>query len=235
MIGVADLLDGRATPAALDLLRAHRDAGPALERLADAHTAGGPTVADAVAAEAYSAFGRGVFPYAGVFLDDDGGARGALVEVLRRGPPPPPELGAWLPMFVAAVRDLDAPVPTAVADALAGLRLPDGPEPELVEPPDPEAEGTDLRAIADHLCRPARCGIFLSAPVIERIARNAGVPRGFGDRRRILAELLRNASRFDTLDAVFEALAALAERHGRTDPRAARTAQWLFSLQSRLH
>ena len=234
MIGVADLLDGRATPAALELLRAHRRGGPALERLATEHAAGGPTVEDAVAAEAYDAFGRGVFPYAGVFLDDDGGARGPLVEILRRGPPPPPDLGAWLPMFVSAARDLQNPVADAVADALEGLPLPPGPAPVVVEPPDPEAPETDLRAIADHLCRPHRCGVFLSAPVIEGVAREAGVPRGFGDRRRILVELLRNAARFQKSEVVFHALGALAKARGQADPRAERTARWLYSLDSRL-
>ncbi len=217
MKGIVDLLEGRPGPAARALLEA-RGVDPGSD--------------DDLAAEAYEIFGRGVFPYAGVFLDDDGGARRPLAEQLEA---PTAETATWLPAFIRALRDLERPVASAVADALEAVDTPPSPVPVVgPPPPDPAAPETDLRAIAHHLCSAARCGVFLSAPVIERIGREAGVPRGFGPRRRILEELLRAAGRYDRLDAVLGGLAAVVDRHASADPRAAATGRWLSRLRSAL-
>jgi hypothetical protein len=138
-------------------------------------------------------------------------------------------------MMVRALKDLESPVGAAVADALEGLRLPSGPTPDVVPPPPLDAEKTDLRAIADHLCRPARCGLFLSAAVIERIGRRTGVPRGFGDRRRILGELLRTAGRYEQLPEVLGLLLDVVGDHATSgDPRVEATSRWLSEVRSAL-
>ena len=237
---VADLLEGRATDAAIDLIRRHPAGAVQLDAFAEDHAAGGPTVEDAVAAEAYELFGRAVFPFAGVFLDDDGGARGPLAAVLR-GDRVPPEVPTFLPVFLLALRDVDRPVGHAVADALAARTLPPPlPLPPAPPPPDPVASETGVQDLADHLCRPIRCGLFLSSPVIERLARSLDLPRGFGDRRRILTELLRAAGRYDHLDAVFDTLGATADRHHAAladtswGSRLSATSLWLKALRGAL-
>ena len=122
-----------------------------------------------------------------------------------------------------------------VISGSAGMTLEPGPKPKVVPPPALDAEQTDLKAIADHLCRPARCGLFLSAPVIERIARATGVPRGFGDRRRILTELLRTAGRYEQLPAVLDQLGAVIADHTTSaDPRVEATSRWLSEARSAL-
>ncbi len=214
MRGLIDLLEGRPTAEARALVEA-RGVDPGSD--------------DDLAADAYAIFGRAVFPYAGVFLDDDVGARGPLAEQLAD---PTPETAAWLPAFTRALRDLRLPLAVAVADLVDALELPaPAPRPELPPPPDPAAPETDVRAIVEHLLRPSRCGAFLSAPVIARVARSVEVPRGFGDRRRMLTELLRSAGRYGRLPEVLDALRETIEAHG---PRAAPTAAWLSALRAAL-
>jgi hypothetical protein len=239
---IADLLDGRATHAALEFLAGHPDTAAQLDTFRTEQEAGGPTVPDAVAAEAYEVFGRGVFPFSGVFLDDDGGARGPLADTLRSGTLPR-ELGDWLGAFKAALRDLHRPVASAVAEALPHIpALPVLPvsDPDLCAiPPALDDPKTDLRAMAEFLCQTNASGVFLSSPVIERIARAADVPRGFGDRRLILNELLRTSARYDRSAHVFEALAQVVQGHLETAdriwrPRLEATDAWLEAARSAL-
>jgi len=172
---------------------------------------------DELAAEAYEVFGRAVFPFEGVFIEADVSARGSLAELLRAAPLDLPRLRRWVPALCCAVRDLGSPLGDAVADAL--VRLLSGPaddgEPfELqLAPPDLFAATTDLRELARWLCTPAQSGLFLSTPVLERIGRDVGVPRGFGSRPRLLTNLLRSGARFGQAASVVGALQEIVERH----------------------
>ncbi len=177
---------------------------------------------DEVAAEAYEVFGRGVFPFEGVFLELDVSARAPLADLLREEPLDLPRLRRWVPALCCALGDLGSPLADAVAEALARLvseaRAGGGPsveEPSAFEEaaPDLAAAATDLGELADWLCTPIRSGLFLSTPVLERIARDLGVPRGFGSRRRLLTNLLRSSARFGQAGSVVRALQEIVERH----------------------
>ena len=80
----------------------------------------------------------------------------------------------------------------------------------LPEPPplldDPR---TGLKDIAAYLTTTPWAGLFLSRDAITRLGRRAGVPRGFGDRTQMLANLFRAAAEYDRLDVVLEHLTAL--------------------------
>lgn len=127
----------------------------------------------------------------------------------------------WLAAFTQAVRDEGFPFFTVLAELTLDLALEhrsalgDGGRPAsqrftLPEPPplldDP---GTGLKDIAAYLTTPPWAGLFLSRDAITRLGRHAGVPRGFGDRTRMLANLFRAAAEYDRLDVVLEHLAAL--------------------------
>lgn len=75
-----------------------------------------------------------------------------------------------------------------------------------------EDEGTGLKEIAEFLLTPAYSGIYLSRDDIGRLARRQAIPRGFGDRRQMLLNLLRLAANYDALGQVIDGLEALAGR-----------------------
>ncbi len=69
---------------------------------------------------------------------------------------------------------------------------------------------TGLKEIAAYLLAPARSGLYLSRDDISRLARDRGLPRGFGGRRQMLVNLLRTAADYGELGAVVGALSHLA-------------------------
>jgi len=73
-----------------------------------------------------------------------------------------------------------------------------------------EDEGTGLKEIVDYLLRPAYGGIYLSRDDIGRLARQRSLPRGFGDRRQMLLNLLRSAANYGGLVAILGELHSLA-------------------------
>ena len=75
-----------------------------------------------------------------------------------------------------------------------------------------EDEGTGLKEIADLLLTPVYSGIYLSRDDIGRLARRQAIPRGFGDRRQLLSNLLRSAADYDALGEVIDSLQAVAAR-----------------------
>jgi len=76
-----------------------------------------------------------------------------------------------------------------------------------------EDRKTSLWRIAGVLASPALSGVFLTRADLGRIGRAAGVPRGFGARQQMLANLLRNAAEYEELPALLGQLDALwAER-----------------------
>ncbi len=127
----------------------------------------------------------------------------------------------WLIPFTQAVRDEGFPFFTVLAELTLDLALDhrsaldDGGRPPLKRftlpepPPLLDDPGTGLKDIAAYLTTPPWAGLFLSRDAITRLGRYAGVPRGFGDRTRMLANLFRAAAEYDRLDAVLEHLTAL--------------------------
>ncbi len=85
-----------------------------------------------------------------------------------------------------------------------------GPSLSLPALPDLLAEeSTGLKEIAAHLLVPAYSGFFLSRDDIGRLAQRHSLPRGFGERQTMLANLLQSAARFDSLAGVLNSLEAL--------------------------
>ncbi len=122
----------------------------------------------------------------------------------------------WLPCFAAALQRQPDPFYAALADVTLALvtahraalpaaaaravpRLPTCSQPL----DDPE---TGLREIAGFLATPVCSGIYLSRDDIAALARAASLPRGFGDRRLLLTNLLRAAAEFTSLPAVVTGL-----------------------------
>lgn len=130
---------------------------------------------------------------------------------------------SWLPLVATAVRRLGRSYPTALVEQIEDLVLLH--RAMLVEPcaahhalppadlalDDPE---TDLRAIAEWLATPARCGVYLARADLARIGGGNRVPRGFGDRSQLLVNLLRSAGHFDAIDGVFGDLEGVVDDWG---------------------
>ncbi|MCK6480105.1 MAG: molecular chaperone TorD family protein [Planctomycetes bacterium] len=124
----------------------------------------------------------------------------------------------WLPVLALTARRCGAPFPAALAAQVEELALlhretlgpPAAAAPPLpggdLDPSDPE---TGLREIALHLCRPALAGIALARSDLARISRDAGVPRGFGDRATETENLLLSAASLERLGEALGALEAL--------------------------
>jgi hypothetical protein len=53
--------------------------------------------------------------------------------------------------------------------------------------------------VAAYLLTPAHSGFYLSRDDIARLGRQFHLPRGFGDRRQMLTNLLRSAAEYDSL------------------------------------
>jgi TorA maturation chaperone TorD len=122
----------------------------------------------------------------------------------------------WLPCFAVALQRQPAPFYAALADVTLALvtahraTLP-APAAHLVDrlpacAPPLDDPATGLQEIAAYLATPACTGVYLSRDDIAALARSAGLPRGFGDRRQMLTNLLRAAAEFDGVAAVAAAL-----------------------------
>jgi len=75
-----------------------------------------------------------------------------------------------------------------------------------------EDEATGLKEIAEFLLTPVYSGIYLSRDDIGRLARRQAIPRGFGDRRQLLLNLLRTAANYEALGHVIDDLEQLTGR-----------------------
>lgn len=117
---------------------------------------------------------------------------------------------SWLPPFVEAVTRYRDPFYTEVAGLALDLILENR---QQLAPPTPSLPyGQQLEddafgragpgELARYLASPARCGLLLSRNDITRLARNLGLPAGFGDRVLMLRNLLSAALRFDQLSGL---------------------------------
>lgn len=75
-----------------------------------------------------------------------------------------------------------------------------------------EDSKTGLNTIANYLVTPVYSGLYLSRDTIGRIARRFDLPRGFGGRQQMLANLLRSAVQFDQLPMLLNHLQTVAQK-----------------------
>ncbi len=125
----------------------------------------------------------------------------------------------WLPVFVRALGRQGHPfyarLATFTLDVVLAhrARLGNTPEEEpgifalSVPPALLEDENTDLNDVAAFLTTPPWSGLFLSRDDIRRLGRAGNLPHGFGDRARMLAQVLRAAATYDGLEALLDRLA----------------------------
>ena len=124
----------------------------------------------------------------------------------------------WLPTFAEAVRRQDHPFYALLSTLMLDLVIdhrhtlgpatdptPASPLPEL--PPLLDDNKTTLQDIADYFATPPWSGLYLSRTDLHRLGRAERLPRGFGPRARMLANLLRAAATFDRLDPLLNHLA----------------------------
>jgi TorA maturation chaperone TorD len=143
----------------------------------------------------------------------------------------------WLPTLGAVVRGTDRVWPRALVEQIEDLLVMHrtalggrvGASDAFELPPLGailDDERTGLADVARVLATPALTGTFLSRDDIAQIGRASRVPRGFGDRRVLLENLLRSSVELGSLDAVITGLvsllrerdAALAAPHLREVP-----------------
>jgi len=128
----------------------------------------------------------------------------------------------WLPAAIQAIYQQRQPFYTAFAGllldfvldhraALAADLAAAAPSFHLPAPPDLlAAPASGLDEIAAFLLTPAYSGLYLSRSDLGRLAQTQQLPGAFGDRRHMLATLLRSAAAYDGLDALLAALLLLA-------------------------
>lgn len=132
----------------------------------------------------------------------------------------------WLAPFTVAITRQGAPFYAALAEVMqavvadhavavmsaastqATFTLPA--TPDLLA--DPE---TGLRDIADYLLSPPQSGIYLARADLEGLGRRFDLPRGFGERRQLLLNLLHAAATYELFSELCTHLAALAKDDSR--------------------
>ena len=71
-----------------------------------------------------------------------------------------------------------------------------------------EIEHAKLGDIADYLLKPSTSGLWLTPTLISEIGRDFNLPRGFGDRKMTLLNLLKAAGKYSSFSALMENLTA---------------------------
>ncbi len=121
----------------------------------------------------------------------------------------------WLPPLVLAIRQQNHSFYSALATMTletvqkfrSDLVVPTKIDFSLPMPPALlEDDKTNLGEIVTYLLTPVNSGIYLSRDDIGRLANRGSVPRGFGERRNMLTDLLRSAANYGHLDQVLAAL-----------------------------
>lgn len=127
----------------------------------------------------------------------------------------------WLPALAQAIREQGQPFYTALSELALelvqdhALALPLSelePSAHTDNTPSLTDEKTGLREIARFLSAPSLSGVYLSRDTISVMARDLGIPRGFGGRQQMLENLFRAAVQYDSLDTLLQALDDVALR-----------------------
>lgn len=150
---------------------------------------------------------------------------------------------SWMPPFFAAGQQVTQGVwlavlsqtVTVLEDHGAGhehgrTSLPTSPVDLLDDPK------TSLWRIAGVLASPAHSGVYLTRTELQHIGQRTGVPRGFGARQQVLANLLRNAAEYGSLPSLMEALDALwalrCAAYQKLQPTQPHAADWLHQARA---
>lgn len=131
---------------------------------------------------------------------------GPFVEVVSRQAFP--LYAALADLTLMTVADHAAALDITATHRTLNLTLPD--PPDLLK-----REETGLGDIAAYLLTPPHSGIFLTRDDIGRLGRRFDLPRGFGERRHLLANLLRAAVTYETFPDLCIDLAAMFTVAGR--------------------
>lgn len=152
---------------------------------------------------------------------------------------------AWLPPLVISVQRSQDPF----YGRLAALTLElcadhHSPAPVASSPlslpaaPDLTGEERDLKQIARQLSSPPISGFFLSKDAISDLARHLELPRGFGDRAQLLANLLRTSGQYDLAPTAIDDLASLGREwqaaYEQQQRRFPGLAPWIHPWRDRL-
>ena len=131
----------------------------------------------------------------------------------------------WIGPLTLAINQQDQPFYSALAEVTFELvqeqaadlyaefgRPPKREEPALNRPDLLEDDSARLKEIVEFLLTPIYSGIYLSRDDIGRLARQQGVPRGFGDRQQLLLNLMLSAAKYEALGQVIDGLGELARQ-----------------------
>lgn len=153
----------------------------------------------------------------------------------------------WLPPFTAALASgrrhffaaLGRLTLVLAAEHLTLLGTDEVPQVPLPEPPRLlEEQNTSLRLISHTLLTPPYSGFYLSREAISALARTHRLPRGFGQRRQLLRNLLETAGQYDQVNLVLDDLLALtsdfAGKYQEQVSAAPLLAQWVRPWQLQL-
>jgi len=162
-------------------------------------------------------------------LEDDATPQIDAVRALARGFLDA-HLLLWLPSFTVAALAAGRALPSAIVDQIMdvvvihrqGLDLPDDDADYQLHgaPLDLDDPSVGIREIAAALSVPARVGALLTRDDIARVGRGQRVPRGFGERRTTIHNLLNTAAGLGSLAGVIDDLRALlSERRCELDDR----------------
>lgn len=112
-------------------------------------------------------------------------------------------------LFYTALGDLTLALADEHSTALGGM-------PEAwtlpAAPPLLEQEKTGLKQIAGYLLAPVNSGLYLSRDDISALGRAVALPRGFGGRQQMLANLLRAAAQYEMVGTLVGELQRIAGR-----------------------
>jgi TorA maturation chaperone TorD len=131
----------------------------------------------------------------------------------------------WISPLTLAIGQQNQPFYGALAEVTfdlvqeqaAGLYAEFGRKPKREEPALTRLDllgddSTGLKEIVEFLLTPIYSGIYLSRDDIGRMARQQGVPRGFGDRQQLLLNMMRSAAKYESLGQVIDGLGELARQ-----------------------
>ncbi len=158
----------------------------------------------------------------------------------------------WLPSFAATVRSTARPFPEAVVaqivdvvyDHRSELGAADEEDLDFAlagDPLDLDDDSVGVREIAAALSVPARVGLLVSREDVAAVGRRHRVPRGFGERRTLIHNLLRSSVSLGAFAPTIDELRALlaSRSHALEDARNAQvpglarlTAPWIARIQN---
>ncbi len=148
-------------------------------------------------------------------------------------------LGRWVELWRTAVARQGVDECTALLDLLADLVAEHGAQRgEQPMPPTDTLEGealladprVGLKAVARYLAIPARCGLWLGAEDVQRIAASTDLTCGFGPRVKMLEGLWFSAVDHERVPELALALGDAVRADGALDPRREATLSMLREL-----